>query len=126
MGRRARSATDDPDAASKDRGNAVRSEGYDSSRASQDSALRIERAEAYRAAVDAAYRQYAIDHGHTRVEEPGRETVISAMRHIQAEDPERHLTGLQIHLKGKGRSAEAAELENLPVTDGTTAAIEPA
>jgi hypothetical protein len=45
------------------------------------------------------------------------------MRHIQAEDPERHLTGLQIHLKGKGRSAEAAELENLPVTDGTTAAI---
>lgn len=80
-GRRARSAADDPDAASKDQGNAVRSEGYDSSRASQDSALCVERAEAYRAAVDAAYRQYAIDHGYTRVEEPGRETVISAARH---------------------------------------------
>lgn len=109
IGRLARSATDNPDATSKDQGNAVRSEGYDSSRASQSSALRIERAETYRAAVDAAYRQYAIDHGHTWVEEPRRETVISAMLHIQAEDPERYRTGVHINLKGKGRSAEATE-----------------
>ncbi|HWG63785.1 MAG TPA: hypothetical protein VG253_19015, partial [Streptosporangiaceae bacterium] len=51
MGRRARSAPDDPDAAGKDRGNADRSDGP------LDSALRTERASAYRAAVDAAYRQ---------------------------------------------------------------------
>jgi hypothetical protein len=123
MGRRAGSATDDPDAASKDQGTAVRSVGYVSTRASQDSALRIERAEAYRAAVDAAYRPYVIDHDRTRIEEPGGETVISAMRHIQAEDQERHLTGLQINLKGEGQPAEAAGLENPPVTDGTTATI---
>jgi hypothetical protein len=45
------------------------------------------------------------------------------MRHIQVEDPERHLTGLQIHLKDKGWSPEVAEPESLPVTDGTAAAI---
>ena len=81
MGRRARSAPDDPDAAGKDQGNAVRSDGLpDSSPASANSALRIERAAAYRAAVDAAYRQHAIDHGYARAQEPGRETVTPAMR----------------------------------------------
>ena len=123
MGRRTRSAPDDPDAAGKDQGNAVRSDGLpDSSPASLDSALRIERAAAYRAAVDAAYRQHAIDHGYAQVAKPERETVTPAMRRIEAEDPERHLVGLKNHLKGRDRPAEAAELENLQVPGRTTAA----
>jgi hypothetical protein len=50
--------------------------------------LRIERAAAYRTAVDAAYKQYAADQGHARVEEPGRETHAPVMHRIKAEDPE--------------------------------------
>ena len=60
MGRRAWLASDDPDAAGKDRGKAVVRDGPpDSSPAALDSALRIERIAAYHIAVDAAYRQYA-------------------------------------------------------------------
>lgn len=103
MARRARSAPDDPDAAGKDQGKAVRGDDGppESSPAPLDSALGTERAAAYRAAVDAAYRQYAIDHGYARVEK---------------------LAGPEDRLKGKDRPAEAAELENLQVPDGTTAA----
>jgi hypothetical protein len=122
MGRRAQSAPDDPDAAGKDQGNAVRSDGLpDSSTASLNSALRIERAAAYRAAVDAAYRQHDIDHGCARGQEPGRETVTSEMPRIQAEDPERHLAGVEKRLKGIDQPVEAAKLENPQIPGGTTA-----
>lgn len=61
---RARSAPDEPDAASKDSGAAVSGDGPpDSSPASPDTALRTERTEAYRSKVDAVYRQYAVDPG---------------------------------------------------------------
>ena len=77
MASRAGSGSDDPDAAVKDHGKAVASEGPSySSRAPLDSGLRTERAAAYRAAVDAAYQQYAIDHGYARVEDPRREKVL--------------------------------------------------
>ena len=123
VGRRAQSAPDDPDAAGKDQGRAaVRSDGLpDSSPASRNSALRIERTAAYRAAVDAAYRQHAIDHGYTRAQEPGRETVTPAMPRTQAEDPERHLAGPENRLKGRDQPAKAAKLENLQIPGGTTA-----
>ena len=122
MSRRTRSAPDDPDTAGKDQGNAVRSDGLpDSSPASVNSALRIERAAAYRAAVEAAYRQHAIDHGYARAQEPGRETVTPAMPRTQAEDPDRHLAGLENCLKGRDQPAKAARLENLQIPGGTTA-----
>lgn len=121
-GRRAWSAPDDLDAAGKDEGKAARSDGFpDSSSASLNSALRIERAAAYRAAVDAAYRQHASDHGYARAQEPGRETVAPAMPHTQAEDPERHLAGLENGLRSGDLRAKAAKLENLQIPGGTTA-----
>ncbi|HEX6448117.1 MAG TPA: hypothetical protein VF060_01495 [Trebonia sp.] len=57
----------------------------------------------YRAAVDAAYREYAIDHGCTRVREIEEHVVTPAMRRIESEDPDRHLVGLDHRLKGKAR-----------------------
>jgi hypothetical protein len=121
MARHVRSAPDDPDAAGNDQDKTVGGDDPpDSSRASLDSALRIERTAAYRAAVDAAYWQYAIDHGHARVEKLERETFTPAMRRTETEDPERHLVGLEDRLKGKDRPTEAAELENLQVPGGTT------
>jgi hypothetical protein len=64
MDRPAGTAPDDPNAGSKDQGNAVGGTGRpDSSPGSLDSGLRIERAAAYRAAVDVAYQGHAIDHG---------------------------------------------------------------
>lgn len=88
MARHVRLAPDDPNAAGKDQGKAVGSDGpHGSFPASIDSALRIERAVAYRAAVDAAYRQYAIDHGHVQLKEPERETASPAIRRIESEDP---------------------------------------
>src|ERR1700749_105376 len=116
MGRRGRSAPDDPDAADKDWGNAAGSDGP------LDSALRTERAAAYRAAVDAAYRQHAIDHGNAKVEKPERETVTPATRRIGAEDPERRPAGLVNQLKGRDHPGEATEPENLQVPGRTAAA----
>lgn len=60
----------------------------------------------YRAAVDAAYREYAIDQGCTRVREIEERVVTPAMRRIESEDPDRHLVGLDHRLKGKERLAE--------------------
>jgi hypothetical protein len=112
---------DELDAAGKDEGKAARNDGFpDSSSASLNSALRIERAAAYRAAVDAAYRQHASDHGYARAQEPGRETVTSAMPRTQAEDPERHLAGLENGLKGRNLRAKAAKLENPQIPGVTT------
>ena len=121
MARHARSAPDDPDAAGKDQGKAVGGDDPPgSSRAFPDSALRIERTTTYRAAVDAAYRQYAIGHGHAQVEKLERETLTPVMRRTETEGPERRRISLEDRLKGKDRPTEAAELGNLQVPDRTT------
>jgi hypothetical protein len=76
MARRARSASDDADAAGKDKGKAVSGDGPpDSAPARPDSAQRTERTAAYRANVDAVYRQYAIDHSYAGAEKLEREMV---------------------------------------------------
>ena len=69
-------------------------------------AVRRERVLEHRATVDAAYRAYAIDQGCARVEKTEREMVTPAMRYIEAQDPGRHLAGLEHRLKGKNRLAE--------------------
>jgi hypothetical protein len=61
---------------------------------------------AYKATVDAEYRAYAIDRGCERVEKIEKEIVTPAMRRIEAEDPDRHLVGLEYSLKGKDRLTE--------------------
>jgi hypothetical protein len=68
--------------------------------------IRVERALGYRAEVEAVYRAYAIDQGCARVERIERETVTPAMRRIEAEDPERHLAGLEHRLKERYRIEE--------------------
>src|SRR5262249_34677034 len=60
----------------------------------------------HRADVDAAYRAYAIDQAYEKVREIERGTVTPAMKRIEAEDPDRHLAGLENSLKGKDRLAE--------------------
>lgn len=65
----------------------------------------------HRATVDAAYRAHAIDRGYERVRETERETVTPAMRRIEAEDPDRHLAGLEHRLKGRDRLAEKVEFD---------------
>ena len=69
-------------------------------------AARAARTADYRAAVDATYRARAIDQGYEQVREIERRTVNPAMRHIEAEDPTRHLAGLENSVKGKGRLTE--------------------
>ncbi|TVZ04846.1 hypothetical protein EAS64_09380 [Trebonia kvetii] len=71
-----------------------------------DVAGRTERTLEHRARVDAAYRTYAIDQGCARVEKIEREMVTPAMRRIEAEDPERHLAGLEHRLKERYRIEE--------------------
>ena len=68
--------------------------------------IRVERALGYRGEVEAVYRAYAIDQGCARVERIERETVTPAMRRIEAEDPERHLAGLEHRLKERYRIEE--------------------
>ena len=65
------------------------------------SAARVARNLGYRATVEAANRGYAIDQGYTRVREIEEKTVTPTMRRIEAEDPERHLAGLEHRLKGR-------------------------
>jgi hypothetical protein len=65
------------------------------------SSVRVERALEHRANVDAVNRAYAIDQGCARVQEIEEKTVTPAMRRIEAEDPGRHLAGLEHRLKGK-------------------------
>lgn len=67
---------------------------------------RIARVMDHRANVDAAYRAYAIDQAYERVREIERGAVTPAMKRIEAEDPDRHLAGLENSLKGKDRLAE--------------------
>ena len=74
------------------------------------SAARVARNLEYRATVDAANRSYAIDQGYARVREIEEKTVTPAMRRIEAEDPDRHLVGLEHRLKGKDRLTEKITL----------------
>jgi hypothetical protein len=60
----------------------------------------------HRAAVDAVNCVYTVDQGYTRVREIEEKAVTPAMRRIEAEDPGRHLAGLENRLKGKDRLAE--------------------
>jgi hypothetical protein len=76
------------------------------SRPPSDGAVRAERALEHRATVEAAYRAFAIDQGCARVEKIEREVVTPAMRRIEAEDPERHLAGLEHRLKERYRIEE--------------------
>ena len=60
----------------------------------------------HRAIVDTRYRAYAIDEAYEKVRDIERGTVTPAMKRIEAEDPERHLAGLEFRLKGRDRLAE--------------------
>jgi hypothetical protein len=60
----------------------------------------------YKKAVEAEYRAYTIDQGCDRVRETEETVVTPAMRRIEAEDPDRHLVGLDFRLKGRERLAE--------------------
>lgn len=60
----------------------------------------------YRAKVDAAYGADAIDRVYEKIREIERETITPAMRRVEADDPDRHLAGLDNRLKGKDRLAE--------------------
>ena len=72
---------------------------------------RVDRVVEHRANVDAAYREYAIDQAYEKVREIERGTVTPAMKRIEAEDPERHLAGLENRLKGKDRLAEKVNFD---------------
>jgi hypothetical protein len=63
----------------------------------------------HRVKVDAAYLAYAIEQGCARVEQIEASVVTPAMRRIEAEDPDRHLAGLEHRLKGKDRLTEKVE-----------------
>jgi hypothetical protein len=71
-----------------------------------NAAVRVESSLTYRASVEAVNRRYAIDQGYERIREIEDKTVTPAMRRIEAEDPERHLAGLENRLKGKDRLTE--------------------
>jgi len=95
----ARNAGPDRDLAARDAG-----QGPETGRA-----VRVERALEYRATVEAVNRAYAIDQGCARVRETEEKAVTPAMRRIEAEDPDRHLAGLEHRLKGKDRLSEKVE-----------------
>ena len=73
------------------------------------SADRVARSLEYRADVDAVDRACAIDQGCARVRETEEKTVTPAMRCVEADDPDRHLAGLEHRLKGEDRLAEKIE-----------------
>jgi hypothetical protein len=60
----------------------------------------------YRKAVEVEYRAYAIETGCDRVRETEETVITPAMRRIEAEDPDRHLVGLEFRLKGRERLTE--------------------
>ena len=67
------------------------------------------RALEHRATVDAANCVYTVDQGYERVREIEEQAVTPAMRRIEAEDPGRHLAGLEHRLKGQERLTEKVE-----------------
>jgi hypothetical protein len=60
----------------------------------------------YQAEVEAINRRHVIDRGYERIRELEERTVTPAMRRIEAENPDRHLAGLEHRLKGKDRLAQ--------------------
>jgi hypothetical protein len=74
--------------------------------ADSDRQARVARSIEHHVTVDARYRAYAIDQAYEKVRDIERGTVTPAMKRIEAEDPERHLAGLENSLKGKDRLAE--------------------
>jgi hypothetical protein len=105
---------DTADAPEVHRADAGRSTGPDGDLAGKNAARGAEAGSAdrvagnleYRATVEAVDRAYAIDQGCARVQEIEEKTVTPAMRRIEAEDPDRHLTGLEHRLKGRERIEE--------------------
>lgn len=71
-----------------------------------DAGKRASRDLRHRATADAVYREYAVDQGYERVREIEEKITTPAMRRIEAEDPGRHLAGLERRLKGKDRLTE--------------------
>jgi hypothetical protein len=68
--------------------------------------VELSRTLGYRAEVEAVNRRHAIDRGYERIREIEARTVTPAMRRIEAEDPDRHLAGLENRLKGLDRIEE--------------------
>lgn len=60
----------------------------------------------YKDTVDATYRADAIEKGCERVREIEDTIVTPAMHRIEAEDPDRHLVGLEFRLKSEDRLTE--------------------
>jgi hypothetical protein len=98
-------AADDPHAASVPGAPGSR-DGPVPSHADTEHHARIAGAIEHRATVDARYQAYAIDEAYAKVRDIERGTVTPAMKRIEAEDPERHLAGLENSVKGKDRLAE--------------------
>jgi hypothetical protein len=73
--------------------------------------VRIARVTEHRAIVDAVLRASAIDQAYEKVRDIERGTVTPAMKRIEAEDPERHLAGIENSLKGKDRLAEKVNFD---------------
>lgn len=67
---------------------------------------RISRVMEHRATVDATYRAHAVDKAYEKVRAIERSIVTPAMKRIEAEDPDRHLAGLENSLKGRDRLTE--------------------
>jgi hypothetical protein len=73
-----------------------------------DAATRTERSRDYRAIVE---HSEAIERAYERLREVEQGTVTPAMRRVEAEDPDRHLAGLDKRLKGMQRLAEKVEFD---------------
>lgn len=88
----------------------VRPASHDTPPEPAGAATRTERALQSRAKVDAAYRVAdAVDQAYARVEKLESAVITPAMRLIEADDPGRHLAGLEHRLKGKDRVSEKVE-----------------
>jgi hypothetical protein len=64
-----------------------------------------------RAEAEAEYRAYTIDRGCERVRETEQTIVTPAMHRIEAQDPDRHLVGLEHRLKGRDRIEEKVDFD---------------
>jgi hypothetical protein len=73
--------------------------------------VRIARVTEHRAIVDAVLRASAIDQAYEKARDIERGTVTPAMKRIEAEDPERHLAGIENSLEGKDRLAEKVNFD---------------
>jgi hypothetical protein len=73
------------------------------------SEARATRALEHRTTVDAVNCVYTVDQGYARVREIEEQAVTPVMRRIEAEDPGRHLAGLEHRLKGQERLTEKVE-----------------